>query len=172
MKSILFLGGESSGKTTLARHIAFLTPTGSYVREYGRDYYDNYGIKSIEDLYNIKNEQLIIEQKEILGPNNANDLLCIDTNIIVTEFYARKWFNQSIIDIHSNEIKEYLKSYSLIVLCENDFDFVQDGTRQNIEFSTEQNKFYRNILDDFEIHYLVVTGSVEDRTTQIIKALE
>jgi len=58
-----------------------------------------------------------------------------------------------------------------VVLCEADFPFVQDGTRQDAAFQAMQQAWYLQALSWRGIPFLRVNGPVAQRVNQIIEAL-
>jgi nicotinamide riboside kinase len=63
------------------------------------------------------------------------------------------------------------RRYDLAVLCENDFGFVQDGTRQNVEFQRIQQAWYEARLNLCPFPVLRVRGSLMHRLAQVRDAL-
>jgi HTH-type transcriptional regulator, transcriptional repressor of NAD biosynthesis genes len=64
------------------------------------------------------------------------------------------------------------RRYDLVVLCESDFDFVQDGTRRDTEFQRRQQRWYEEQLAMRGEPVLRVSGNVEERVAQVRAAVE
>lgn len=159
---ICLLGGESTGKSTLSVALAAALNT-IHIAEYGREHRE---LKKGELLFD---DMLVIAQTQVMREINArpNRYLVCDTSPLTTLFYSLEIFNKA-------EMKlEHLaqRQYDTVVLCANDFEFVQDGTRQGQQFSNRQQEWYLKELKRRNIPYLLVTGSIELRVQQILKHL-
>lgn len=160
---VLILGGESSGKTTLAKALADKYD-GTFVPEYGRQLFEEQnGVLSEFDFDKIVKTQIKMEVDALL---NGDEFIFCDTNALVTQFYKQETVKKNLFDLSDVNVFTYLDSsmdYDFIILCRNDFDFVQDGTRQNLEFANRQFQFYKSFLDKIEQPYIIVEGDVEKR---------
>lgn len=157
----LILGGESSGKTTLAKALAEKF-SGLYVEEYGRTLYEEKnGQLEESDLDRIFATQMLMECYAMSDDRPG----FYDTNALVTQFYKKKMFGTDLSTLEPVEevIFDLMEDYDDILLCRNDFDFVQDGTRQDLEFATEQYNYYKEFMDKYEIPYTIVEGDLEKR---------
>lgn len=163
VKRVLFLGGESSGKTTLSRVCAGYFTT-MFVYEYGRQYgEENDQNYTKESLYHIASRQREIEN--LCASISGSGYLFCDTNELVTSFYAREWFNDPTIEIPD------LRMYHRIYVLQNDFPFVQDGSRQGIEFSMKQYMYYVSYLDHEGIDYIELSGTIGQRLDSVIATI-
>ncbi|MDF2625684.1 MAG: ATPase [Kosakonia cowanii] len=63
------------------------------------------------------------------------------------------------------------RHYQLVVLCEDDFPFVQDGTRQDETFRQRQQAWYLEQLTERGVPFIRVSGSVAERIAQVRAAL-
>lgn len=163
-KRYLFLGGESSGKTTICKEIAKETDT-FYASEYGRAYFDIHDPEKagLLDMLTICNEQTRIEELVLTKSEEfGKKISWYDTSLITTYFYTKVWG----ID-EKGFLKEcaqrLLRAYDHIFVCDNDFDFVQDGTRDSLKFALTQREFYLMALEAFGIPYTILRGTVEER---------
>ena len=64
-----------------------------------------------------------------------------------------------------------MRRYDLVVLCEPDFPFVQDGTRRDAAFRQRQTEWYVTQLAQRGIAPVRVRGSVDERVRRIEEAL-
>jgi HTH-type transcriptional regulator, transcriptional repressor of NAD biosynthesis genes len=168
VRRVTILGGESSGKSTLAAALAEHFKT-EWVPEYGRELWDlRNGVLSYADLLLIAEEQVHREsqgartQKAI----TAGILIC-DTSPLTTLLYCLDMFNQAEPELHTLATR----TYDLVVLSEPDFPFVQDGTRRDDTFRTTQHTWYQNELATRSIPYIVASGSLQDRVHTVASAL-
>ena len=165
MPKVLILGGESSGKTTLAAALAERLDT-VWVPEYGRELWDIRGGNLFyEDMETIAQQQ--IEAEYYLGII-ANKYLICDTSPLTTVFYSYKLFNR--VSFGLDNIATSTDNYDTIFVCGNDIPFTQDGTRRDAAFRDEAYNFY---LDHYQRSTLVILhGSVEEMVNQAVAFLE
>lgn len=159
VQRICLLGGESSGKSTLAEALAREFST-SHVAEYGRElWHAKSGALVFEDMRHIAEVQI---QREEAAAMHANRFLFCDTSPLTTLFYSNHMFGKA------EHVLERLaeRRYDYTILCAPDFSFVQDGTRQTEPFRMRQHEWYFNKLAERGIAYRLVTGSLEARIAQ------
>ena len=161
---VAFLGGESSGKTTLARELALYTKT-EWVSEYGRELYDNRSGKlNYEDMEFIARTQISREKSQ--SSAFLNYLFC-DTTPLTTMFYSEQMFGRVAPALRKMAEREYHKIY----LCCPNIDFEQDGTRRDATFRMTGHKWYVDYLTSNETPYTIVSGTVEERVNFVMKDL-
>ncbi|MFE4112306.1 AAA family ATPase [Kosakonia sp. YIM B13611] len=162
VQRICLLGGESTGKSTLSIALAQALET-AYVAEYGRERWDEKGGELVYD------DMLPIAQTQVQREDaaDARQWLVCDTSPLTTLFYTLSMFG------HAPDALYALaqRHYHLVVLCEDDFPFVQDGTRQDETFRQRQQAWYNEQLMQRGIPFLRVRGSVSERVAQILAAL-
>ena len=162
VKRVLFLGGESSGKTTLSRVCAGYFNT-TWIPEYGRQYGEQHDQEyTKESLHHIASTQRKMEDAYA----SLLDIMFCDTNELVASFYAREWYNDPTIEIPD------LRLYHRIYVLRNDFPFVQDGSRQGIEFSTKQYMYYVSYLDHEGIDYIELSGTIGQRLDTVVRTIQ
>lgn len=155
---ICLLGGESTGKSTLARALAEAL-NADYVAEFGREYWEEKrGVLAREDLLHIAREQVRREEAACASP-----LLVCDTSPLTTLFYILDQYGDAPQELHDLAQRHY----ALVVLCGDEFPFVQDGTRQGAEFRARQQAWYEVELVHRGIPFLRVYGSLSARIAQI-----
>lgn len=156
VRRICILGGESSGKTTLAKALAHALNT-IWVGEFARELWEEKrGQLAFDDLLNIGRTQ--IEREEALA-RHANRVLVCDTSPLTTLLYSQAMFGKIAPELA--ELGDRI--YDLVFLCAPDFFFVQDGTRRNSEFRAQQNEWYQTTLASREIGFSILSGPVERR---------
>lgn len=162
---VVLLGGESSGKTTLAQALAAEFRT-AWVPEYGRErWVECNGQLTLQDLLDIGRIQ--IEREEAQLPQARGVLFC-DTSPLTTLGYALWMFGQQPPALQALAGRPY----SLTVLCDPDFCFVQDGTRQPAGFRHTQQAWYEAQLAQRPERVLRVQGPVSTRVAQVCRALQ
>jgi NadR type nicotinamide-nucleotide adenylyltransferase len=165
VQRVCILGGESSGKSTLAEALASDFHT-VHVPEYGRELWEHRnGTLTFEDLLHIGEQQIAAEENALM---RANRFLFCDTSPLTTLFYSLHLFGRA--DPRLEQLADH--QYDSVVLCGTDFTFVQDGTRQKASFRDDQHAWYIAELTRRNIPFLLVTGSIEERVAQISHCLQ
>lgn len=153
---ICFLGGESTGKSTLSQRAAAMFQT-TCVPEYGRTLWEEKkGVLEFADMLRIAETHIQHEEQLKL---QARRFLFIDTSPLTTLFYSYEMFGHA--DSKLEELAE--RKYTHIFLCEPDFAFVQDGTRQDDAFRQRQHLWYQEALSRRSLRSHRLSGSLEER---------
>ena len=165
VRRVALLGGESSGKTTLARALATHFQTG-WVPEYGRQLWEEQGgLLSEADLLRIAREQI---QREDQAARRARGILFCDTSPLTTLGYSLWMFGRA--DPALVELAQ--RRYNAVVLCLPDFSFVQDGTRREEGFRLTQHAWYLEQLALLKLPVREAAGSVDQRVATVAAWLE
>ena len=164
VQRICILGGESTGKSTLAAALALELET-LHVPEYGRELWEAKGGGLVfDDMLAIAQRQVAMED-ETAG--RANRYLVCDTSPLTTLFYSQYLFQRAVPALE--ELAHH--AYDVTVLCAPDFPFVQDGTRQPESFRLLQHSWYLRELSRRGISHELVRGQVAERVAQVKKLL-
>lgn len=160
VERICLLGGESTGKSTLAAALAAQFQT-QHVAEYGRELWETrHGQLIFGDMLHIAETQ--IAREEAVAPISNRFLFC-DTSPLTTLFYSRHLFGRA--DPALEALAQ--RDYTLYLLCAPDFPFHQDGTRQDTAFRAAQDTWYRHELTRSGLPWMEVRGSVDERVAQV-----
>lgn len=160
VERVVCLGGESSGKSTLAEALARQFGT-QFCAEFGREWWvERGGQLTMDDLLFIGRKQ--VEREEQLARRASRYLFC-DTSPLTTLFYCLDQFGRA--DPQLEALAE--RRYALTLLCAPDFSFVQDGTRREPEFRMRQHAWYVRELQRRSIPYVEVRGDVQARVRQV-----
>jgi HTH-type transcriptional regulator, transcriptional repressor of NAD biosynthesis genes len=187
IKKVVFLGAESTGKSTLTEAIAkeFEMP---FVAEYGREYYEKKGGElTLEDYLIIAKEHRRLEAEATVAlakklgrfidknssslPNiDSRGYVFIDTNAITTLFFSYYYNQGGSAELHhlANDCKN---RYHHVFVCADDIPFTQDGWRDNEVWRGRMQGMVLHDLESRGIHYTVVTGSLEQRIRQVKSVL-
>ena len=175
VKKVLFLGGESSGKSTIVAKLAahYNAP---YVNEFGRLWYEyRDGYLFYEDMEYIATQQIKAEESVVLAElkriSSTCDKLFCDTSVLTTSFYSQEWFGRISTNL-AEMVEESFDRYDKIYVCMPDFPMVQDGTRQNESFRTKGFKYVLDELEKNGVKYLLLGGSHEERFNRVVEDLK
>lgn len=155
-KKVVFLGSESSGKSTMTKKVAKYFNT-NYVEEQGSVLWQFYGGKlgkvfSEKDYLDLTYQQKAIEFKKL---QESNKFLAIDTETIVTETWL-KWYEET----ENKLLSEISKSedYDLFIIISPTREFVQDGMR-NFKENSQRYDIFKDMLDKlvkYNKNYIVI----------------
>lgn len=165
VERVVLLGAESSGKSTLAEHLAEQMGT-LFVPEYGRELWERkHGALVYEDLLAIGREQVAREEAAL---GHANRWLMCDTSPLTTLFYSHALFGRAEPELEA--LAE--RRYDATALCLPEFPLVQDGTRQDEAFRQKGHAFYLDELARRGIAYVELSGTPEARARALRLTLE
>ena len=161
VKRICLLGGESSGKSTLAAALAERWGT-LYVHEYGRELWVQQGGKlAYEDLLHIAQVQVAREEA---AAGRAHRYLLCDTSPLTTLFYCLDDFGKAEPELEALAGRKY----DLHVLCAPDIPFDQDGTRKDEAFRQRQHEWHEEKLRAAGVRWVNVRGDLTARMEQVV----
>jgi HTH-type transcriptional regulator, transcriptional repressor of NAD biosynthesis genes len=168
VKRLALLGGESSGKTSLAQALAQALQT-DWVPEYGRELWEKKRvILSVQDLVQVARTQVAREEEALKqpGPQSSGWLVC-DTTPLTTLQYCLYDHSQAPPELHALAQRHY----ELFVVCLPDFDFVQDGARRDGAFRAQQHAWTMERLADMQTQALCVNSDLKSRVGQVLAHL-
>lgn len=164
VQRICLLGGESSGKTTLARALAARLDT-LWVPEVGREHWEERGgALAYTDMRLIAEGQ--VEREDALARQARQWLVC-DGSALTTVFYSLDGFGR--VDPVVRRLAE--QPYAFTFVCAPDFPFVQDGTRRDVEFRQRQHRWYCSVLEARGVPFMVLVGPVAQRMDAVCNTL-
>ncbi len=177
IKKIVFIGPESTGKSTLCRDVA-LHYNAEWVKEYARAYLLKNGTNyTLPDLYTIAMGQLQDEDdmyNKLLQRKQSNEKvpLIIDTNLQVIKVWSEYVFNSC-----NNKILSQIanRPYHLYLLCNTDVPWYKDELREYPAVETRQKLFqyYKETLVEQAVPWVIITGTnFESRMQQAITAID
>jgi NadR type nicotinamide-nucleotide adenylyltransferase len=167
VKTILILGGESTGKSTLAEVLAAHYQT-VWVPEYARTYLDNLpGDYTLADLSEIAIGQLSLE--EILLPTASKFLFC-DTGIDVICWWSAQRFgliDEALLNARS------APHYDAVLVTAPDLEWQPDPQREHPN-PTDRERFFNHFVGVAEKSgkpFVIIRGQGDDRLHSAIAFL-
>jgi HTH-type transcriptional repressor of NAD biosynthesis genes len=161
---IALVGGESTGKTTLARDLA-AHYGGVWAAEYGRELWEEQaGVLNEADLLLIARTQVAREDALLM---QAHQVLACDTTPLVTQCYADAMFGRCDDELRALSLRPYAHWF----LCEPDFPLVQDGTRRDEAFRQWQHRWYEAQLAERGIAFTRLTGTAPQRLALMVAVI-
>jgi len=168
VRRVALLGGESSGKTTLAIALAEALHT-VWVPEYGRQLWEELRqTLDVAQLVHVAQRQVELEDRAATQATPAQGWLVCDTTPLTTLQYCLHDHGQAPPELHALARRHY----DLQVLCLPDFAFVQDGCRRDDAFRQQQHDWALQQLAAQGVQPLVVQGPVQQRVRQVVSALQ
>jgi HTH-type transcriptional regulator, transcriptional repressor of NAD biosynthesis genes len=169
IRRLALMGGESSGKTTLARALAAQLQT-LWVPEYGRQRWEELReTLSVAELLHVAQQQVAWEEQHALQDKvQSSGWLICDTTPLTTLQYC----------LHDHgSAPDALwalarRPYDLVAVCEPDFEFVQDGCRRDDSFRTAQHAWTLARLAESGQAHFAVSGPRHERVQQVLLALQ
>ncbi|TWI66489.1 NadR type nicotinamide-nucleotide adenylyltransferase [Pseudoduganella lurida] len=156
-----FLGGESSGKSTLAGRFGAVAGN-ACVPEFGREWWHRRGGEfGFDDMLHIARTQVGMEHERVA---QTSGWLACDTTPLTTLFYSLDLFGRA-----DPELERLARRpYDAVFLCAPDFAFVQDGTRREPAFRLQQHAWYVCQLHERGVPYVELAGTIEERLAVVL----
>lgn len=168
IQKVVFVGTESAGKSTLAKAMAQELDT-LWVHEYGRELWEAQNLTgSFHDLWKIAQNHYRREEAAVL---HSRDFLFCDTNPWTTLQWSLMYNNTA--DARLYDLVERTKNEYTWILCDNDFAWVDDGTRELV--GNKSNDFQNQIVDalfKLRVSATNISGTVEERIEKVKSVLK
>jgi HTH-type transcriptional repressor of NAD biosynthesis genes len=161
---VCLLGGESSGKTTLAAALAARLGT-CWAPEVARERWEQQGgALGYDDMLIIGQEQ--VAREDAMAREARRWLVC-DGSALTSLFYSLDGFGRAepALDALAR------RPYAAVFVCAPDFPFVQDGTRRDAPFRARQHAWYLETLAGFGMAYTLLEGDPAQRLATACAAL-
>lgn len=167
---VVLMGAESCGKTTLAKQLA-----GHYkawwIPEYWRYYWEAKHLAaptmlSTDEFIHVAKMQCLMERQY---SKNAQHYIFLDTDTFMTSIWHYRYHKKD------SEILEKIWRRSrrdLILFCDVDIPFIQDGTRDGELIRHEMSSWIETRLQKANLDYVKISGSVSERFQRAQSALE
>lgn len=180
MKKIAIAGSHGVGKTTLVFSLADSLKHQKVVvsNQIARTLIKNgypLGKAATTESYiqyiisQLKAEQISMEYDVFISDRTLLDPLAY---AIVNKEYAESNVPDNIIDLLRAVWSMELQQYDLYVFVPIEFDMQSDGVRpEGKDYQEKISEQIRLLLDEHQVDYITVSGTPNERTTQVCKAL-
>jgi NadR type nicotinamide-nucleotide adenylyltransferase len=167
VRRVAILGAESSGKSTLAAALAVHYRT-VWVPEYLREFVEKHARVPYEsDQFRIAQVQM---EREHAAAALADGWLFCDTTPFMTAIYSGVYWDR--VDPLLGAL-DRLHDYAVTLVTAPDGPWVPDGLQR--ESAAVRQSVHEAVIDKLErrsIAYTLVTGSLEQRLPQAVRALD
>jgi NadR type nicotinamide-nucleotide adenylyltransferase len=165
VKRVSLLGAESTGTTTMAKHLAGIYET-AWVPEFGREYSvpkDTRGEAWTTDEF----VHIALRQQELedQAARDANRILFCDTDALATALWHKQYLGRRAPEV---EAVASARRYDLTFLTAADFEWVQDGSRISDETRQRMQRRFEAELARRPGPVVTLSGSVQERTTTAV----
>ena len=168
VKTIVVIGPESTGKSTLCEQLAEYYKT-VWCPEFAREYLIEKGGKyDFGDLLNIARGQLELEDTILTTAKNG--FYFIDTDMYVMKVWCEVVFE----DCHTWILKQIAeREYDLYFLCNVDLPWVKDELREypDLEFRRKLFKMYKDILINTKTKWAEISGADTERLQMAVSII-
>ena len=167
---VVLLGAPSTGKSTLAEKLAEHFKT-THMPEYGREYWEMNNIQRRLTPEQLLEIAVTHRERELVLAHEANQYFFIDTNALTTKVFSQYYHGDSLPGLSelSNESKE---RYDLVILCGDDIPYDDTVDRSGETNRSDFQKATTDELIKLGAKYHEVTGSIQDRISQVSRILE
>jgi nicotinamide riboside kinase len=171
VKRVVFVGAESTGKSTLCEYLA--RQYGSVaVPEIGRYIWeDKEGQLDADDYVDIALRHREAEDEQM---PYARRYLFVDTNALTTLLLGLE-FGQVGAPVPPELLRcadECRDRYAYTFVCADDIPYEEQAVRENEAWRGRIHQLVLKDLDERRIPYTLVSGSVEERALQVRRVLE
>lgn len=156
---IVFMGAESTGKSTIARALAEKYRT-AYVAEYGREYFLKNGCKmEPHDFVIVARQHRENEDNAMAG---CDRFMFVDTNALTTKYFSQHYNNCCLPEL-AQMADECAKRYAHFFICDTDIPYVADNQRNPESIRTRMQAEIMADLDSRQIKYTILSGTLAER---------
>ncbi|MDR1592306.1 MAG: ATP-binding protein [Prevotellaceae bacterium] len=169
MKTIVILGPESTGKTTLAEQLSKHLKA-VYIPEYARTYVENLSCGyTYDDVETIAKRQVADFKEAIAKDDNSAKYLVMDTFLIVTKVWFLHVFHRCPLWLQP-ELE--MAQIDLFLLCKPDIPWVDDPVRENPHLREYLYEWYKNELISLNATFVEIGGAGNSRTKHALQAIK
>lgn len=166
IENVVFLGGPSTGKTTLCEHLAAQYNT-VWMPEYGREYWAAHNVDrrlSPQQLVEIAEGHLQREEALLL---QSNRFLFTDTNALTTLLFAR-YYHESALPKLVELAEASCRRYSRYFVCAPDIPYDNTWDRSGEINRSRMQESTLHELDARGVRFTELRGSVQERAATVM----
>lgn len=167
--NVVFLGGPSTGKSTITERMAEEFET-EHMPEFGREFWEEHAENrrlTEAQLVELAEEHLERENERLL---TADTYLFTDTNALTTATFSQ-YYHNSIPDRLWDLAEHTHKRYDIHIVCGTDIPYADTEDRSGEANRERLQKHTIALLEHFNIPYYTITGTVEERVEQVKQIL-
>jgi NadR type nicotinamide-nucleotide adenylyltransferase len=165
LKRVCIVGGESSGKSTLAKNLASALNT-KHVPEYARTYLERGGsLNQASDILPIARGQIALEAAI---SKEANSVLISDTDALLSQVWSEFLFNEVSPELVTLTNRQH---FDLYLLLTPDVPWIADPIRY---LPHQRQQFFdrcKALLDETKRPYVTISGTGESRLQSALEAV-
>ncbi len=174
VKKVLLIGGESTGKSTLSQNLAMHYNT-NFMEEAGREISERSGTDLLMLPSDFTDILLTHKQREIELLKSSHMVLFEDTDCLITKFFIGflegkdKERNSALADALA-----MINEYDMILFCEPDVKFVQDGDRSEV-IAADRETYSRKIKEMYREHgfdFISISGNYQERYEKAVELVD
>jgi NadR type nicotinamide-nucleotide adenylyltransferase len=168
--NVVFLGGPSTGKSTLTKKLAEEFDT-AYMPEFGREFWEENAVDrrlTTEQLVELAETHISRENDAISG---ADEYLFTDTNALTTATFSQ-YYHSMIPSRLWDLTRNTRQRYDIHIVCGTDIPYDDTEDRSGEANRQRLQKHTISLLNHFNIPYYTVTGTVQERINKVKKILE
>ena len=175
-KKVLIVGIESTGKSTLVKHLAKMYRT-NYVHEVGRLRCEEAGREEFMNFDDMVYNMICQKREELEAIKKSNKVLFVDTDVVTTEYYSNFLLTDTSERNRLSRLSDAISNindWDLVVYLEPTVEFVQDGTRnEDMKIRKDiYNNQLKTLLDNRGIEYYTLSGDYLDRYNSAIDLID
>lgn len=170
-RRVVVVGAESTGKSTIAEALAEATNS-VWAPEHGRWYWEGRRYRADQSWEPDEFLRIALAQHRLqddLARQSSNGLVISDTDALVSAVWHERYLGST-----GQELTEFaaVNVPDLYLVCADDFDWVQDGTRESHEHRASMQRSIQVRVEASGAQVVVLTGSHEQRLSSALDALE
>ncbi|PRD44127.1 AAA family ATPase [Sphingobacterium haloxyli] len=167
LTKIAVVGPESTGKSTMAQHLAHVLET-VCVPEYARYYCRNLNREyTLQDEVNMFYGQIALEDS--LTPLTKNDVLVCDTTMLTVKIWSDHLFNGTPQEV-TDEINA--RKYDFYLLMDIDLPWEDDPLRDFPEKREHFMNVWKKELEALDASYKIISGTDAERLRNGLDAVD
>ena len=173
---VVFTGSHSTGKTSLIKLLASLLDT-----KFAVDYclVNEVARTILRRGYKLHKESTISTYLALINEHVEQEIASINRTCLIDRFLVDYYAYAVVNDNCPNELLQLFRNshtlvsrtigYDYVFYCPIEFDLVLDGERwNNVDYQKEVDVVIKKTLDEWNVEYVTLTGSLDKRINTIL----